>query len=368
MSDDTRATADAVDPVDRGAGIDPVARADRVAAVDRGEPDAPGAPADAATAPRRGLVPLLRRFAPAVVMVAVVAFGAFLVARNWAGLRAAVSAVGWPVMLLSAVLAVLGTASVERIWVELLRASGAHLRERAAATAFFVSQIGKYLPGSLWPVVAQMEFGRRSGIARRVMFGANVIMLAVVAATGLLTGAVLLPGASTDGLRTYWWVFLFLPPLLASLHPRTIPWVLDTVLRLVHREPLGQRLEGGRTARAVGWGFVTWALLGTHLWAMTAALGGGSLRGLLSAVGGMALAFAAGLLFPLAPAGAGVRDAVLTLTLTPTIGSTQALAVALASRVILVVADVLLAALGAALGRVREPSATRSGRGRAASG
>ncbi len=307
------------------------------------------------TAPRNGLVPLLRRVAPVAVMVAVAAFGAFLVARNWDGLRAAVAAVGWPAMLVSGVLAVVGTASVERIWVEMLRASGAHLRERAAATAFFVSQIGKYLPGSLWPVVAQMEFGSRSGIARRVMFGANVMMLAVVAATGLLTGAALLPWASTDGLRTYWWVFIFLPPLLASLHPRTIPWVLDTVLRLVHREPLGQRLDGGHTARAVGWGFVTWLLLGTHLWAMTAALGGDSVKGLLSAVGGMALAFAAGLLFPLAPAGAGVRDAVLTLSLAPTIGYTRALAVALASRVILVVADVLLAALGAALGRVRAP-------------
>ena len=330
MTDDTRTTGGSVDPVDP---VDPV----NVAA---GE-----------MAPRRGFVPLLRRFAPAVVMVAVVAGGVWLVARNWDGLRAAVAAVGWPVMLLSAVLAVLGTASVERIWVEMLKASGAHLRERAAATAFFVSQLGKYLPGSLWPVVAQMEFGRRSGIARRVMFGANVIMLAVVAATGLLTGAALLPWASTDGLRTYWWVFLLLPPLLVSLHPRTIPWAIDIVLGLVRREPLGQRLDGRHTGRAVGWGFVTWALLGAHLWAMTAALGGASWRGLLSAVGGMALAFAAGLLFPLAPAGAGVRDAVLTLTLAPTIGSTQALAVALASRVILVVADVLLAALGAALGR-----------------
>jgi len=335
MSDDTRASADAADPTPG--------------------PTAPATTAPAPTAPARGVMSLLRRFAPAIVMVAVVCLGALLVVRNRDGLRAAVVAVGWPVMLLSGVLALLGTACVERIWVEMLRASGAHLRERAAATAFFVSQFGKYLPGSLWPVVAQMEFGRRSGIARRVMFGANVVMLVVVAATGLLTGAALLPWASSDGLRTYWWVFLFLPPLLASLHPRTIPWVLDTMLRLVHREPLGQRLDGGHTARAVGWGFVTWALLGAHLWVMTAALGGGSGKGLLGAVGGMALAFAAGLLFPLAPAGAGVRDAVLTLTLTPSIGSTQALAVALASRVVLVFADVLLAAVGAALGRVRAP-------------
>lgn len=314
-----------------------------------GEVAPPGA--QEPTPPRRGLLAAVRRFAPAIVMVAVLAGGVWLVARNREGLGTAAEAVGWPVMLASALLAVLGTACVERIWVHLLKGAGERLDERPASTAFFVSQFGKYLPGSLWPVVAQMEFGRRSGIGRRVMLAANVVMMAIVAATGLVTGALLLPWASADGLRRYWWVYLFLPPLLVSLHPRTIPWVLDRLFRLVGREPLELRLEPRRVGRAILWGFATWLFLGAHLGVLTVALGAPPVSGLLSAFGGMALAFAAGLLVPLAPAGAGIRDAIITVTLAPQVGSTNALAIALASRVLMVVADVLLAAIGALLGR-----------------
>ena len=66
-----------------------------------------------------------------------------------------------------------------------------------------------------------------------------------------------------------------------------------------------------------------------------------------AAIGGMALAWAVGLIFIPAPAGAGVREAVLVATFAPQIGGPEALVVALASRVLLLLADVALAGLGA---------------------
>ena len=34
---------------------------------------------------------------------------------------------------------------------------------RAAARIMFIGQLGKYLPGSVWPILAQMELGNASG-------------------------------------------------------------------------------------------------------------------------------------------------------------------------------------------------------------
>jgi hypothetical protein len=64
----------------------------------------------------------------------------------------------------------------------------------------------------------------------------------------------------------------------------------------------------------------------------------------------MALAVAAGILFIPAPAGAGLRELVLVLVLKGDLGAGGALALVVASRVLLVIADVVLAALGAAIG------------------
>lgn len=180
------------------------------------------------------------------------------------------------------------------------------------------------------------------------MMAANILMLALLTTTGLITGAALLPWSVEGGLDKYWWTLLFLPPLLVALHPRTIPTVLDRLLELLGRAPLGVRASGHSIVKATLWSFAVWLVMGLHLMAFVAALGGAGIGALAAAVGGMGLGWAAGLLFLPAPAGAGVRDAVLVATFAPQLGTGPALAVALASRVLLLVADVLLALAGAA--------------------
>ena len=291
----------------------------------------------------------LRRALPWVFGVIVLAVGVWLVVRNWDNLSQTLRQMGWRSILLSGLLALLGTAAVERIWSRLLTGSGARLHGRAAWSTFYVTQLGKYIPGSVWPILAQMELGRRSGLSRRVMLSANVLMMAVVAATGLTVGALLLPWSSPDGLRQYWWVYLFLLPLLAALHPRVIPALLDRGLRILGREPSETRVSTGALVRGVLWGLAMWLGLGLHVYVMVRAVGGSGTGALASSIGGMALAFAAGLLVPFAPAGAGIRDSILILVLAPQVGNVDALAIAVASRTLLVIVDVLLAAAGAAL-------------------
>jgi len=207
--------------------------------------------------------------------------------------------------------------------------------------------VGKYLPGSVWPVVSQMEFGRRQGIARRTMLAANVITLALSLTVALILAAVLLPLSSPDALGRFWWTFLLLPPLAACVHPRTLPALLDRLFRLIKREPLNQRMTGRSVVAAMLWSALSWLLLGLHLYVITHALGAHGPGGLAAAIGGAAFAVAVGVAVIPAPAGVGIRDAVLVATLAPGIGATDALAAALASRILLVVADVLLAGLGA---------------------
>ena len=285
-----------------------------------------------------------------VVGLAVLGLGAWLVLRSRADIERAVADLGVGVLCLAALLGVLGTVLIAQVWLVLLRGLGVQAPRREIAAVFFVSQLGKYLPGSVWPVLAQMELGHRWGAPRRTMLTANIMMLAVVAATGLTVGAALLPWSGGDGLSRYGWTLVLLVPLLACLHPRTIPVAVDLALRAVGREPLGIRVAGRSMLAALGWGLMVWAVMGLHLLVMTRALGAAPpAAAAAAAVGGMGLGWAAGLIFVPAPAGAGVRDAVLVATLAPLLGAPEALSVALASRVLLLLADVVLAGIGAAL-------------------
>jgi hypothetical protein len=285
----------------------------------------------------------LKKLLPAAVGLLAVALALYVVVRDRHQLSDAVDRLGVGDTLLAFALATAGTYALVFLWRSVLAGLGAPTELGPASRVFFVSQLGKYLPGSIWPVVAQMEFGRRRGIARRTMLAANVITLALNTTVALVIASVLLPLSSTAALHRFWWTFLLLPPLLACLHPRVIPAALNLVLRVLRREQITEQLDRRSVAIAVFWASVSWLLLGLHLYAITAALGGSGGKGFLAAVGGVSFAVAVGVLFIPAPAGAGVRDTVLVLTLAPTIGDTSALAAALASRVLLVMTDVVLA-------------------------
>ena len=70
---------------------------------------------------------------------------------------------------------------------------------------------------------------------------------------------------------------------------------------------------------------------------------------LLLATGGYALAWTVGFLFVIAPAGAGVRELALVAALAPVVDRPAALAVALLSRVLMTLGDLVLGAGGAAV-------------------
>jgi len=285
------------------------------------------------------------------VAAVVVVGGAYLVWRETDDLGDAVQRLSAGRMVASGVAAVVGTYLVERIWYSLLGGLGVRAGSADAAAVFFVSQLGKYIPGSVWPVVAQMQFGRRWGAPRRLTFAANVLLLGMVTASGITVGAVLLPWSSPGGLARYWWLLVLLVPLLAGLHPRWVWAVLDRLLVAVGREPLGIRMSARGLAASFGWAVATWVVLGLHLAILMTAYDDVGPLDVVAAVGGIALAWAAGIAFIPAPAGAGVREAVLTLTIGPVVGTTPAVTIALASRVLLLLADVLLAGVGALVRR-----------------
>ncbi len=294
----------------------------------------------------------------------------YLLARESGDLAAAARRLSPARVGLSAAVAIAGTVCMGRAWLALLHGFGVRVDRRDAAAVFYTSQLGKYVPGSVWPVLAQVRLGARWGAPRRVMLGAGILLLTMLTVTGILVGALLLPWSSPEGLHRYWWLLVLVPPLVALLHPRVVSAVIDRVSLWSGGDRLDARVSAGGLLRAGLWAVLAWVLLGTHLLALMTAYGRVDLLDAAAAVGGIGLAWAAGLAVIPAPAGAGVREGVLVLTLGPVVGGEAAVTVALASRALLVLVDIALAATSVGLRRlrgVRDVRAERSARGRAGS-
>jgi glycosyltransferase 2 family protein len=233
-----------------------------------------------------------------------------------------------------------------RVWQRLLAGLGSPLPTTAAARVLFIGQLGKYLPGSVWPVLAQMELGTIYRVPRHRSASASVLAMLVSLLTALLVAAVTLPLTGHAG--SYLWAYAAVPLLLACLHPRVLRWGMDRLLRLARRPPLEYPLSGPVLARALGWGLFAWVFNGLQIWLLVPVHSGMSL---LLSVGGYAFAWSVGFLVVFAPGGLGVREVVLVTTLTPLVGAGTATAVALVSRAVTTASDLICAGVSAALPR-----------------
>jgi hypothetical protein len=223
-----------------------------------------------------------------------------------------------------------------------------------AGRILFIGQLGKYIPGSVWPVLAQMELGARAKVPRPRSASASILTMLLSLLTGLLVAAVTLPFAQHN--QQYLWVFVVVPVIAVCLHPRVLNPLLNKLFTVIKRPLLEQPLTGRVLAHALAWSFTAWLFNGLQIWILAEKFGAPVGKTILLALGGYAFAWCAGFVFVIAPAGGGVRDSLLFASLAPVIGSSPALAVMLVSRAVNTISDLLVAGIAAATRR-RVPDA-----------
>lgn len=302
-----------------------------------GPPPATGRPGRAA----------LLRVARVVALVAVVGFAAYALITGWDGVRASLRDLGWPRIIGTLLVLTASTWCQFLGWRRALDAlEAARIDLGPSSAIFFSSQAAKYVPGSVWPVVIQTEMGRRYDVPRRAMLQSYAYtLLQSVAVAGLLSVLTLLgPRAGWSTLASIGATLGGAALVVALRFPRRFHNLLDLAFRKVSRGDTASTVDPRPLARGRWWVAGGWILSGIAAWLLAEPLGA-DLADLPYVVGASALAWVVGLVVIVLPAGAGVRELVLVLTLGQLIGSTEALTVAVVSRFLLIVVDLALAGI-----------------------
>jgi uncharacterized membrane protein YbhN (UPF0104 family) len=178
------------------------------------------------------------------------------VATRWDATSAALAKLN-PVAAVAALACLLiGQFASLRGWQRLLAGLGSPLPTSAAARILFIGQLGKYLPGAVWPVLAQMELGNTYQIPRRRSASASLLAMLCTLLVSLLIAAVTLP--FTGHAEKYLWVLAAVPPLLVCLYPPVLRWGMNRLLRLARQPELEVVLNGRVLASTLTWYAVSW--------------------------------------------------------------------------------------------------------------
>lgn len=298
-----------------------------------------------------------------LVLVAVVV----AVGRNWTQVSQDIRRVQPGQVLLAAALVCLAPLLTLLAWRRVLAELGSPLHLAPAGGVFFVGQLGKYLPGSVWSIVAQAEMGARLHIPRRRSAVVGLISIGLAAICGLLVGIPALPpllSRNSTG-STGWVVVLAIPLLAVVFWPRLLNWGIALGLRLLRREPLEHRLSGRAVFASSAYLVGAWVCSGLHVLVLAHAVADRPVDGsrlLVATVGGFALASALSMFAVILPAGVGLREGILVLLLSPLISLSGATAVVVLARFLTILSDVLFALGGWVWARSHHLITTRADR------
>lgn len=254
----------------------------------------------------------------------------------------AVARLSWTTVVLSLLAALLATGANMMSWRGAMKGVAVDFPLGLSSRVFFISQLGKYVPGSVWPVLAQIELTKDRGIPRSRSATGALVGMAVGVVTSAMVSTVLLLTTARDAISTYWFVLPIVPIGLIALTPPVLARILGILGRVTRRELSTTRLSWSGLGASVFWSFVMWICFGAHSWLIVRDLISGDVPSFGLMLAAFAFAWLAGFLVIVAPAGVGVREAVFVLAVGGALTVPDALALAILSRFLLTIVDALL--------------------------
>lgn len=245
-------------------------------------------------------------------------------------------------------------------WWWLTRLYGRTAPALPTAAVWCRTQIVKYLPGNVAHYLGRQVLGRRLGLHHAEMVAASLLELvsilgaaAMIGAAGLALGARAITQTNTApaiepdaGAR----LALALPIIAALIIAALLAWpIADALARripiLKPRMADLPRLSTKRSVLLLGPALIIHIIFliatGLLLWwlCLAAAPEGATPPTAIRAIWIYAVAWAVGTVAPGAPAGAGVREAIITFELAADLGRPEAAAIALALRLVTTLGD-----------------------------
>ena len=253
-------------------------------------------------------------------------------------------------LLIGVVLAIFAMTWIAAVWKWVLGQLGATVSYADTVPAYYVGELGKYIPGGLWPILGRGELLRRRGVARHVAYPSVFLSLGLLYISAAVVSAVAMPLVGVVGRSS---PLLYLGVVGAAiagtgaLHPRVLAVVRSrvSISRLDDLQVLSWRAVWELVLAYVP----TWLAVGLSTSAIAVAVSD-DVNVAHVAVAAIVSWLVGFLIFPV-PGGIGVRESVFIAL--AGLADVEGLAVALIARFAFVAVDVGGFALALLVGRVR---------------
>ncbi len=234
----------------------------------------------------------------------------------------------------SALLLIIAFGLMVGIWLFIMRRMGEHLTFTRGWRIWFISNLGRYIPGKFWQVATLIWLAGEEGISRRIT-GASVIIGHVLSILASLVMFIFLFSNEAELLspRLIIALIILVVLLLCMVYPKNLERLLNWGLRFFRKEAIEVRL----TLKDIVYIFLLylcgWMLYGIAFYYFVDSLVPVSYNRLLETASIFAVSYVLGFVVIIAPGGLGVREGIMALLLAQIVPAYLAVGISVFARI-----------------------------------
>jgi len=252
---------------------------------------------------------------------------------NWQKIRELDFAIRVDALLLSMVVLAVYFLGRAWLWHFLTTRYRIDIRLRRSVGAWFLSQLGKYIPGKVFMYVGRLYYYAREGRSKTLFSLCFVVETMATILSSTVIVLVALAEAGLPQLRPYEPVLMVaLVGLVVALHPAVLRWLTSRGLRMLGRSAIDFAPRGRDTALFVVLYSVNWLVFGVAFFLFINSIYRIGAEHILYLAGAFSAASLIGMFSVFVPSGLGVREGVLIVMLTPIVSVEAAIVISFASR------------------------------------
>jgi uncharacterized membrane protein YbhN (UPF0104 family) len=241
------------------------------------------------------------------------------------------------------------------IWRRILKRGGNILSFKKMFKIWFVSNLGRYLPGKVWSFLGMMYLLEKEGVAKGKGLSVAILAQALSVLSGLLVALLFLRYsyyqrffAKTPAM-TVVILLLIMGIVVLVFYPKLLEGIINLALRTFKKEEISLNFKPQDMLFYISLYSGSWFLFGFIFWVFIKSITPVSLDIYLSLTGAFAGSFTLGFLAVFAPGGIGVREGILVVLLSNFFPTPVATLISLVSRVWITLAEVLCSCVALAL-------------------
>jgi len=297
---------------------------------------------------------LLKNSIKVILVIIVLYFVYKQLSENWAEVVNYSWTFNIPLLLLSIIMHLITFILFSKVWCILIKAFGFDVPLKYAFKIGYITNLGRYIPGKIWPVIGMSYLAKKINISEEVSITSWIVALIFTLPPSFLAGfmcVVFYPEIMTSDILQFLniWVylaaaFILIFSILIIVIPNKVFSLFNILLKKIGRQEIQFKI-GIKTALAVYFGyFICWLCYGFAFWLFLSSIVADKTLPVIPAVGSFILAYQLGYLAFFAPGGIGVRELVITIILTPYLGSITA-GIAVAARIWNMVVEIIAATI-----------------------